>query len=111
MGERAQLADALQKETFAPGAFVIKQGDQGSTFYLVEEGELVVLKSNGPGQEPQQVLEYKRGDYFGELALLHDDVRKASVQAKTEARVLSVDRKAFKRVLGALEDLMKSQAN
>lgn len=109
--ERAQLADALHKETFAPGDFVIKQGEDGSTFYLVEEGELVVLKSSGSGEDPQQVLTYKRGDYFGELALMHDDVRKASVQASTESKLLSVDRKTFKRVLGSLEDVMKSQAN
>merc|ERR1712032_1731620 len=93
-----------------PGAYVIKQGEEGNRFYLVEDGELVAQKSTGSG-DPQEVLAYKRGDYFGELALLHDDVRAASVMAKTEANVLWIDRKTFKGVLGSLEDTMKTKAS
>lgn len=42
------------------------------------------------------MLEYKRGDYFGELALLKNEPRAASVEAKTEAKVCKIDRKSFK---------------
>lgn len=41
-------------------------------FFIVEEGELVALKVNQPGAQPVEVMSYKPGDYFGELALMGD---------------------------------------
>lgn len=104
-----QLADCLQQETLEAGQKILKQGDPGDTFYLVEEGELVATKKRESGQE-EEVLSYKRGDYFGELALLKNEPRAASVEAKTEARVCKIDRKSFKNILGQLEAQFKEAA-
>ena len=52
------------------GDFVVRQGDEGNAFFLVEEGELVALKINQPGGSPEEVMQYKSGKYFGELALM-----------------------------------------
>ena len=51
--------------------------------------------------------DYKSGDYFGELALLKDEPRAASIIAKTDCKLLTLDRMAFKRLLGPLEDLLQ----
>jgi len=108
--ERSQIADALQQEAVAAGTVVIDQGKEGSRFYLVEEGELSAQKLEPGASAPKEVLAYKRGDYFGELALLQDDVRAASVVARTDAKLLWVDRKVFERLLGSLKDVMKEKA-
>ena len=52
-------------------------------------------------------MQYKAGDYFGEIALIRDTPRAANVIAKTELDVAMIDRKAFKRILGPLEDILK----
>lgn len=61
--------------------FSIK-GDQGDTFFFLEEGECVAKKVVNYGEEPEIVLKYKKGDYFGELALLRDRPRAASIVAQ-----------------------------
>jgi len=52
-------------------------------------------------------MEYKAGDYFGELALLKSGVREANVNAKTQLKVASIDRDSFKRLLGPLDEILK----
>ncbi|CAE8629659.1 unnamed protein product [Polarella glacialis] len=106
---RMQLADILQQETIEAGKAVVTQGESGEKFYMVQDGELVVHKSVD-GAEAQEVLVYKRGDYFGELALIRNEVRAATVVAKTECRLASLNRKAFKSALGPLEGFMSEKA-
>ena len=90
--ERSKLADAIKEETFKPGDAVIKQGENGNVFYMILEGEAVATKSFEEGQEAKEVMQYKLGDYFGELALLKNEPRAANVIAKSELKVVSLDR-------------------
>ena len=52
-------------------------------------------------------MSYKTGDYFGERALLKNEPRAANVIAKTDCKVVSVDRHSFKRLMGPLDDIMR----
>ena len=52
-------------------------------------------------------MTYQSGDYFGELALLKNEPRAANVIAKTKLKVVSLDRKMFKRLLGPLDQILK----
>ena len=56
-------------------------------------------------------MHYKEGDYFGELALINDQKRAATVKAKGDIQLAVLDRAAFKRLLGPIEDLMKRNAD
>lgn len=102
--ERGALADSLQKESFAAGSAVVTQGESGSRFYLVEKGELTASKDG------KEVLKYKVGDYFGELALIKSENRAATVTADMDADLLWIDSNVFKSLLGSIEDVMKEKA-
>jgi cAMP-dependent protein kinase regulator len=53
------------------------------------------------------VRQYKAGDFFGELALLKNAPRAASIFAKSELKLASIDRDSFKRLLGPLDNILK----
>ena len=68
--ERSKLADAFKEEHYKSGDYIIKEGEKGDVFYLIEEGEAFATKILKEGDEATQVMEYKVGDYFGERALI-----------------------------------------
>jgi cAMP-dependent protein kinase regulator len=58
-------------------------------------------------KKPQRVKDYEAGGYFGELALLKNEPRAATIIADTNCRCLFLDRMAFKRLLGPLENILQ----
>lgn len=110
--EMMTVADALKVETFqSSGAEVIKQGDAGDKFYVVVEGECVAMKAFVEGQVPQKVMTHKVGDYFGELSLISNAPRAASVlTSTTDVKLLCIDRKTFKGLMGPMQDILKREA-
>ena len=54
----------------------------GDVFYIIEDGEAVATKTKEPGKPPEPVLNYKKGGYFGELALIRGEPRAANILAK-----------------------------
>lgn len=103
--ERAKIADALGSLKYPAGTYIIREGDLGDVFYLLESGEAEAYKA---GVE-KPVKHYERGAYFGELALLDDKPRQASVVAKTEVKLARLDRAGFKRLLGPVEGMMRRE--
>ncbi|EDQ84849.1 uncharacterized protein MONBRDRAFT_39101 [Monosiga brevicollis MX1] len=104
--ERLQVADALEPCTFADETNIVKQGDEGDDFFIIVEGTAVVTQSNDKG-ESGQVGELGAADYFGEIALLKDNKRHATVTAKGEVKCVKLDRETFERVLGPIEDILR----
>ena len=72
---------------------------------MIMQGEAVATK-NIDGAE-QQVMQYKDGDYFGELALLKDEPRAANVKAISKLKAVTLNRDSFMRLLGPLDDILK----
>ncbi|KAK0614181.1 cyclic nucleotide-binding-like protein [Immersiella caudata] len=101
--ERSKIADALESQKFPPGHTIIREGDPGHSFFLLESGEAVAIKNNS--ETP--VKQYGKGDFFGELALLNDAPRAASVVSKTEVKVATLGKSAFQRLLGPVEGIMR----
>ncbi|XP_067683176.1 cAMP-dependent protein kinase type II regulatory subunit-like isoform X1 [Haliotis asinina] len=118
--ERMNVADALHSKTFEDGSLIIKQGDDADCMYFIEEGEVRIaalnkddsiesdtpLESDENGKEIE-LTRCRKGDYFGELALVTHKPRAASAYSvgKTKCAVLDVG--AFERLLGPCMDVMK----
>lgn len=62
--EQHKIADALESVYFEDGQEVVKQGDVGDQFYIIESGEAIVLKTNADGIQ-HNVNQLERGSYFG----------------------------------------------
>jgi MFS family permease len=83
------LARSLRRSEWSSGEVVVREGDPGDRFYLIVEGELEVaaggatLNTLGPG------------DGFGEIALLHDVPRTATVTARTRVTLWELERAPF----------------
>lgn len=67
----------------------------------------MATRSAGPGQPPRIVMSYSKGDYFGELALLRNEPRAASVSAKGRCKICAIDKHAFVRLLGPCLAIMQ----
>ncbi|KAG2193812.1 hypothetical protein INT47_002562 [Mucor saturninus] len=104
--ERHKIADALEPLKFSDNEVIIRQGDVGDNFYLVESGEAVCYKQLPDGTQ-KKVMVVKKGDYFGELALLNDEPRAATVVAHGRLKCATLGRKAFIRLLGPVMDILK----
>ena len=76
-------------------------------FYIIKQGEAVAMKRFSEEEDEKSVKDYSEGGYFGELALIRNEPRAASIVAKTNCVCLLLDRKSFKRLLGPIEDILK----
>ncbi|OAL02135.1 camp-dependent protein kinase-like protein regulatory subunit [Phaeosphaeriaceae sp. SRC1lsM3a] len=101
--ERSKIADALETKKYPPGTTIIQEGDVGESFYILESGEAEVFKRG----VDQPVKRYNKGDYFGELALLNDAPRAASVVSKSEVKLATLGKHGFQRLLGPVEGIMR----
>jgi cAMP-dependent protein kinase regulator len=100
------MADSLVEDTLADGTVIFNQGEEGNNFYIIKEGTAICTQAQSDGTQ-KVVAELHQGNYFGEIALITSKPRAATVQAKGQLNVLSMDRATFQRVLGPLEDIMK----
>lgn len=103
--ERSQISEAFKDAKFAAGDTIIKEGEEGKDLFFLLQGEAFAQKVIDGA--PKEVMQYKSGDYFGELALLRNEPRAASVLAKTDCTCAKMDRHSFKRMLGPLDDILK----
>ena len=108
--ERAFLADRMGEEEFRPGETIVRQGADGDKFYLVESGRAVAFV-RPTGQRVRMVAEYKRGEFFGELALLQPVTRQATVVSRDITRCVVLDRATFDQIIrGAARRAMEEHA-
>lgn len=96
--QRKIILDAMFQVDKKPEDVVIRQGEEGDNFYVIDSGiaEIFVNQSNGP---PLLVLTCKDGDSFGELALMYDAPRAATVICKTDMKLWAMDRLTYKHIL------------
>lgn len=91
--ECADIFDAMFPIVFRKGDTIIKQGDEGDNFYIIDEGQVEVFVNNVP------VTTISEGSSFGELALIYGQPRAATVVAKMDCKLWAIDRDTYRRIL------------
>ena len=101
--QQLSLATPKLVETkYDAGETIVLQDDVADRFFIITAGEVEVLHDLG-GAEPVSVAALTRGQYFGEIGLLQGGKRVATVRARTDVTVLSLDRETFAMLMSASE--------
>jgi CRP-like cAMP-binding protein len=103
--EVTKIADALEPVEFDDGTAIVTQGESGDNFYILVEGraKACIIKDG----ESHEMAQYGNGDYFGEIALIHDSPRAASVYSVGRSKCVVLNRAAFIRLMGSIMDVLK----
>ena len=88
------MANNLIQEIYHKGDYICREGEFGSSLYIIKDGEVECIK----GETVIRVL--KKGDNFGQKALLEGDVRSLDVKAKTDCKIYSISSEFFKNQYG-----------
>jgi NTE family protein len=91
--EIAAVEELFVESTHQKGDYICREGEEGHTFHIILDGELEVVVGKDAGARVLAVL--KKGDFFGEMALLQGGKRTASVIATRRARLVTLDRTSF----------------
>jgi len=97
------MALAVETDTFEKGTVIVRQGERGDAFYIIQSGSVDVFTREN-GVKPVASLE--QGHFFGERALISEDVRQATCIATSDVKCLTLTREDFVRMLGNLQDLI-----
>ncbi|XP_023658783.1 cGMP-dependent protein kinase 2 [Paramormyrops kingsleyae] len=105
----AKIVDCFEVDYFNKGDYIIREGEEGDTFFIIAKGEVSVTQTVEGCFEPQEIKTLGVGDYFGEKALVSEDVRSANIISKENGtQCLVVDRANFNQVVGTYEELQAS---
>ena len=108
--EKLSLLDGLKAQWYNKGEIIVRAGDIGDLFYIIEEGhvECWVQMFNDQNQPIERVIrKLTSGDHFGELALINNEKRTLTVKCGShKAKLLALDRDTFTRILGSIEQYL-----
>jgi uncharacterized protein YhbP (UPF0306 family) len=91
------VAGKLETLQVDAGTTVVRQGAPADKFFIIVDGEVEVVHEAAPGQGTGRILATLRtGQFFGEVAILNDGPRTATVRAKTRTTLLTMDRDVFR---------------
>jgi NADH:ubiquinone reductase (H+-translocating) len=97
---------SINQAHYEPGQVIVKQGERANHFYLVSDGEVeVVRQENG---EEVTLAQLGKGEYFGEMELLSNSPRYASIRCLTPVDVISFSREDFGTLTGTWGQLTES---
>src|SRR3954451_17386589 len=100
-GELEQIAQLADEIDLGQGKELTRLGESGREFFVLLEGEADVT------QDGRSINTLGPGDFFGEIALVEDTPRTATVTATTPVRVLVITDRAFKKLLGEQPELQR----
>ncbi|KAI3363182.1 hypothetical protein L3Q82_011548, partial [Scortum barcoo] len=94
------------RDYFEKGEYIIREGEEGNTFFIIAKGEVIVTQRTEGFAEPREIKTLGVGDYFGEKALISEDVRSANIICnENDTHCLVVDRDNFNQMVGTYEEL------
>jgi len=104
--ELSSIAGALGEQRVDAGTAIVQQGDPGDAMYILVEGEVEVLVKASEDAPTEQVARLVRGDFFGEIAVLEDVPRTATVRAVTPVTLYVLGRSALQ---GAVKEKLVTE--
>jgi len=96
----ALIAAAAREESYEPGATIFREGDPADRFYIILAGTVEVWKDYGEEQR-DMIAEHGTGHLFGEMAVVDELPRSATVIARDAVRLLSVRRDEFRTIVAS----------
>lgn len=97
-GVKIDTANRVHDAYFSSGSYVFKTGDPATDFFVIEKGEVEVMREIEEGKGPETVAVFGPGDFFGEMALVEDRAHGASVRARTDLEVTVIGKGMFARM-------------
>ncbi|MBN1671480.1 MAG: cyclic nucleotide-binding domain-containing protein [Kiritimatiellae bacterium] len=97
-GDLKVVAKQMNYARVATGQIVFREGDRGDSVCFVVDGSLDVVKESGTG-DPVVIATLPSGRCIGEMALVDDFPRSATIRAKTDATLVSLSRETFENIL------------
>ncbi|XP_040293551.1 cGMP-dependent protein kinase 2-like [Bufo bufo] len=102
----SKIVDCLEIDFYDKGDYIIREGEEGNTFFIIAKGKVCVTQAVEGSQEPQEIKTLGVGDYFGEKALISEDVRSANIIAEEDdTQCLVIDRDTFNQMVGTYQEL------
>ena len=98
-----KMASALEECEFEDGDVVVRQGDPGDSFYIIESGKIKCTQLKSSGMEVE-LITLGKADYFGEMALMLNETRHASCISMGKTKLLSLSREKFNMLLGSVQE-------
>jgi NADH dehydrogenase len=102
---RTDTTDRVSHAHFEPGDVIIKQGEPPVGFYVIEDGEVEVVRTSKEKPEGEIIAVVGKGNFFGEQALLNSSPRTASVRARTPLEVVVMGPHVFTSISKSLAPL------
>jgi len=103
---KTEHIDGIRREHFEPNETIFREGERGDWLYVLVDGEVEVTR-RVPGQAEVVLRRLGPGDCFGEISLVSDRPRSATVRSLTGVNVLAVDRDAFHALFSTLPPLRR----
>ena len=104
--KRRYLAAAMSMMEIGPGEPIVEEGEDGDAFYIIEQGQVRITKKDENG-DAQPLVELNAGQHFGELALIEDAPRAATVTAIGDVALLVLSRDDFHGIIGPLKKMIQ----
>jgi NADH dehydrogenase len=102
---KTDVTDRVSHAHYEPGDYIIKQGETPAGFYVVEHGEVEVVRSSEDKPDGEVIAVIGEGNFFGEQALLNNSPRTASVRARSAVEIVVMGRHVFTSISKSLAPL------
>jgi CRP-like cAMP-binding protein len=99
--DHVRLAEAARDRLFGDGERIVREGEPGSSLFVIAAGRVVILSGATGARSGHEVATLDSGKYFGEMSLLTGEPRSATVAARGDCRVLEIDSETFRTVAEA----------
>jgi CRP-like cAMP-binding protein len=95
---RTQIAERSVVSEYGAGEFIVRQGDQGDSLYIIRTGSCGVYV-NRDGKQENRIATIESGEFFGEMSLLTGEPITATVRAMVDTSVIIIDKENFSNIL------------